>query len=56
MSHIPLRLIENSYFEGVVLLLILVSSFVMTLEDIYIETRPLLIDLLYYLDRVRITT
>ncbi|QQP38493.1 Sodium channel protein, partial [Caligus rogercresseyi] len=37
---------------GVVLGLILLSSFVMTLEDIWFETRPVLIDCLYYLDRI----
>eukprot|EP00094_Tigriopus_californicus_P000958 TCALIF_00927-PA protein Name:"Similar to para Sodium channel protein para (Drosophila melanogaster)" AED:0.11 eAED:0.11 QI:164/0.70/0.5/1/1/1/18/32/1532 len=45
-------LIENKYFEGIVLVLILVSSFVMTLEDIWFDTKPLLIDTLYYLDRI----
>lgn len=45
------RLIENKYFEGVVLALILLSSFVMTLEDVWFETRPMLMDMLYYLDR-----
>ena len=34
------------------LALILISSAVMTLEDIWFETRPLLMDLLYYLDRI----
>ncbi|QQP35113.1 Sodium channel protein, partial [Caligus rogercresseyi] len=46
------RLIENKYFEAVVLTLILLSSFVMTLEDIWFDTRPLLVDMLYYLDRI----
>ena len=32
--------------------LILISSFVMTLEDIYFPTRPMLGDLLFYLDRI----
>ena len=35
-----------------VLALILLSSAVMTLEDIWFETRPLLMDTLYYLDRI----
>ena len=30
----------------------MLSSFVMTLEDIWFETRPLLVDTLYYLDRI----
>ena len=55
-QHNPLlihyRLIENKYFETVVLALILLSSAVMTLEDIWFETRPLLMDTLYYLDRI----
>ena len=46
------RLIEDKYFETVVLALILMSSFVMTLEDVWFETRPLLVDSLYYLDRI----
>ena len=52
MNHISPRLIENKYFETVVLALILISSFVMTLEDIWFGTRPLLQDCLYYLDRI----
>ena len=46
------KLIENKYFETIILILILISSFVMTLEDIWFETRPTLIDALYYLDRI----
>ena len=46
------RLIENKYFETVVLALILMSSFVMTLEDVWFQTRPLLVDSLYYLDKI----
>ena len=46
------RLIEDKYFETVVLCLILLSSFVMTLEDVWFETKPLLVDSLYYLDRI----
>jgi voltage-gated sodium channel type II alpha len=36
----------------VVLALILLSSAVMTLEDIWFDTRPFLVDSLYYLDRI----
>ena len=46
------RLIEDKYFETVVLALILLSSFVMTLEDVWFPTKPLLMDSLYYLDRI----
>ena len=46
------RLIEDKYFETVVLALILLSSFVMTLEDVWFDTRPLLVDALFYLDRI----
>ena len=46
------RLIENKYFETVVLALILVSSGVMTLEDITYETKPMLMDTLFYLDKI----
>ena len=28
------------------------SSFVMTLEDVWFQTRPLLVDTLYYLDKI----
>ena len=43
---------EDKYFESVVLVLILLSSFVMTLEDVWFETKPFLVDCLYYLDRI----
>merc|ERR1719412_1173916 len=46
------RLIEDKYFESVVLVLILLSSFVMTLEDVWFETKPFLVDTLYYLDKI----
>ena len=46
------KLIENKYFETIVLILILISSFVMTLEDVWFDTRSTLVDSLYYLDRV----
>ena len=46
------RLIENKYFETVVLALILISSFVMTLEDVWYTTKPMLMDVLYYLDKI----
>ena len=35
-----------------VLALILISSAVMTLEDVWFDTRPFLVDTLYYLDRI----
>ena len=46
------RLIEDKYFETVVLALILLSSAVMTLEDVWFTTKPLLMDTLFYLDRI----
>ena len=46
------RLIENQYFETFVLALILISSAVMTLEDVHFDQRPMLVDTLYYLDRI----
>ena len=46
------KLIENKYFEAIVLVLILISSFVMTLEDVWFETKHTLQDTLYYLDRI----
>ena len=45
-------MIENKYFETVVLALILLSSFVMTLEDVWFTTKPMLMDVLYYLDKI----
>ena len=35
-----------------VLALILISSFVMTLEDVWYTTKPMLMDVLYYLDKI----
>ena len=46
------RLIENKYFESVVLALILLSSGVMTLEDITFDSKPMLVDTLFYLDKI----
>ena len=34
------------------LALILISSFVMTLEDVWYTTKPMLMDVLYYLDKI----
>ena len=52
LTFVLTRLIENKYFETVVLALILISSFVMTLEDVWYTTKPMLMDVLYYLDKI----
>ena len=46
------KLIENKYFEAIVLILILISSAVMTLEDVWFETKHSLMDTLFILDRI----
>ncbi|EFX81393.1 hypothetical protein DAPPUDRAFT_50150 [Daphnia pulex] len=46
------RLIENKYFETAVIIMILLSSLALALEDIYLSERPVLQDILYYMDRI----
>ena len=46
------RLIENKYFETAVITMILVSSLALAAEDIHLEKRPVLQDILYYMDRI----
>ena len=46
------RLIENKYFETAVITMILVSSLALAAEDIHLEDRPVLQDILYYMDRI----
>ncbi|CAG0897066.1 unnamed protein product [Darwinula stevensoni] len=46
------KLIENKYFETAVIVMILLSSLALALEDVYLAQRPLLQDILYYMDRV----
>ncbi|XP_071749693.1 sodium channel protein para isoform X2 [Lepeophtheirus salmonis] len=46
------RLIENKYFETAVIVMILISSLALALEDVYLPSRPVLQDVLYYMDRI----
>jgi voltage-gated sodium channel type II alpha len=46
------RLIENKYFETAVITMILLSSFALALEDVHLSKRPILQDILYYMDRI----
>ena len=46
------RLIENKYFETAVIIMILLSSLALALEDVHLQQRPILQDVLYYMDRI----
>ncbi|XP_055382360.1 sodium channel protein para isoform X10 [Condylostylus longicornis] len=46
------QLIENKYFETAVITLILLSSLALALEDVHLPHRPILQDILYYMDRI----
>ncbi|XP_043259145.1 sodium channel protein para [Colletes gigas] len=46
------QLIENKYFETAVILMILTSSLALALEDVHLSARPILQDILYYMDRI----
>ncbi|XP_011504558.1 PREDICTED: sodium channel protein para [Ceratosolen solmsi marchali] len=46
------QLIENKYFETAVILMILMSSLALALEDVHLQQRPILQDVLYYMDRI----
>ncbi|XP_044257372.1 sodium channel protein para-like isoform X3 [Tribolium madens] len=46
------RLIENKYFETAVITMILLSSMALALEDVHLQSRPILQDILYYMDRI----
>nr|AMD09816.1 sodium channel alpha subunit [Acartia hudsonica] len=46
------RLIENKYFETAVIAMILLSSLALAAEDIYLNDRPVLQDVLYYMDKI----
>ncbi|KYM97213.1 Sodium channel protein para [Cyphomyrmex costatus] len=46
------RLIENKYFETAVITMILLSSLALALEDVHLQQRPVLQDVLYYMDRI----
>ncbi|OXA57494.1 Sodium channel protein para [Folsomia candida] len=46
------RLIENTYFETAVIIMILLSSLALALEDVHLPKNPVLIDILYYMDRI----
>ncbi|KAL0119390.1 hypothetical protein PUN28_007715 [Cardiocondyla obscurior] len=46
------KLIENKYFETAVITMILLSSLALALEDVHLQQRPVLQDVLYYMDRI----
>merc|ERR1740128_633795 len=46
------RLIENKYFETAVIAMILISSLALAAEDCYLQERPVLQDVLYYMDKI----
>ncbi|XP_032452139.1 voltage-gated sodium channel alpha subunit isoform X9 [Nasonia vitripennis] len=46
------QLIENKYFETAVIIMILTSSLALALEDVHLQQRPILQDVLYYMDRI----
>lgn len=46
------QLIENKYFETAVITMILLSSLALALEDVHLQHRPILQDILYYMDRI----
>ncbi|XP_065581599.1 sodium channel protein para-like isoform X2 [Artemia franciscana] len=46
------RLIEDKYFETAVIVMILLSSLALALEDVQLPQRPVLQDILYYMDRI----
>nr|XP_045613229.1 sodium channel protein para-like isoform X8 [Procambarus clarkii] len=54
-GHLRLKtyqLIENKYFETAVITMILLSSLALALEDVDLKYRPVLQDVLYYMDRI----
>ncbi|XP_018330937.1 sodium channel protein para isoform X3 [Agrilus planipennis] len=46
------ELIENKYFETAVITMILLSSLALALEDVHLQNRHILQDILYYMDRI----
>ncbi|ODM91686.1 Sodium channel protein para [Orchesella cincta] len=46
------RLIENKYFETAVIIMILLSSLALALEDVHLPGNPILTDILFYMDRI----
>ncbi|KAG1669527.1 Sodium channel protein para [Nymphon striatum] len=44
-------LIENKYFETIVVVMILLSSLALAAEDVHLKNKPLLKEILYYMDR-----
>lgn len=46
------RLTENKYFETAIITMILLSSLALALEDVHLQQRPILQDILYYMDRI----
>lgn len=52
MRYKTYQLIENKYFETAVITMILLSSLALALEDVHLQQRPILQDILYYMDRI----
>ncbi|XP_021933650.1 sodium channel protein para isoform X5 [Zootermopsis nevadensis] len=52
LRHKTYKLIENKYFETAVITMILLSSLALALEDVHLPQRPILQDILYYMDRI----
>ncbi|XP_071442957.1 sodium channel protein para-like [Hetaerina americana] len=46
------QLIENKYFGMAVITMIVLSSMALALEDVHLQQRPILQDILYYMDRI----
>jgi voltage-gated sodium channel type II alpha len=46
------HLIENKYFETAVIIMILLSSLALALEDVHLPQNPILTDILFYMDRI----
>ncbi|CAM1295090.1 para (predicted) [Pycnogonum litorale] len=44
-------LIENKYFETLIVILIVLSSLSLALEDVHLPTKPVLQSIVYYMDR-----
>ncbi|XP_069117322.1 sodium channel protein para-like isoform X6 [Argopecten irradians] len=45
-------MVEHNYFESFIIIMILASSLALAIEDIYLPERPILKEILYYMDKV----
>ncbi|ELT95078.1 hypothetical protein CAPTEDRAFT_210954 [Capitella teleta] len=46
------KLVEHKYFETFIIVMICASSIALAIEDVHLQERPTLIDVLYYCDKV----